>query len=210
MAPRTLSDRTAPATDRGEQTRRHILEAAARAFAERGYAGASLNDLIRDSGVTKGGFYFHFPSKEALALAVLQDKQEQWAGRVMAATMRYETAFEQLAAIPSALCDLHEQDRSARAIGRLCMELSEDPELAPKTRGQFGAWVELTGSIILKAQAEGTMRTDVDAEAAAETLVAAFVGLEIMSDVASHRSDLRERVERYVELFTTLFRRPTS
>src|SRR5437773_6126033 len=108
MTPRTISetnrtaDRQPPVTDRGEQTRRHILEAAARAFAERGYAGASLNDVIKDSGVTKGGFYFHFPSKEALALAVLQDKQEQWAGRVMAATMRYETAFEQLAAMPSA------------------------------------------------------------------------------------------------------------
>jgi AcrR family transcriptional regulator len=217
MTPRTIGEpaRTterqgAPSTDRGEQTRRHILETAAGAFAERGYAGASLNDVIRMSGVTKGGFYFHFPSKEALALAVLQDKQEQWAGRVLAATMRYESAFEQLAAIPGALCDLHEQDPSARAIGRLCMELSEDPDLAPATRRQFGAWVELTASIVRRAQAEGSLRPDVTPEAAAETLVAAFVGLEMMSDVQSHRSDLRGRVERYVELFRILFRPPSS
>ena len=73
------------ATDRGTETRRRILEVAAQAFADRGYAGTSLNDVLKASGVTKGGFYFHFPSKEALALATLRHKQDQWAGVVMAA-----------------------------------------------------------------------------------------------------------------------------
>ena len=72
-------------TDRGSETRRRILEVAAEAFADRGYAGTSVNDVLKASGVTKGGFYFHFPSKEALALATLRHKQEQWAGMVMAA-----------------------------------------------------------------------------------------------------------------------------
>jgi len=58
-----------PATDRGGETRRRILDVAAEAFAERGYAGTSLSEVLKASGVTKGGFYFHFPSKEALALA---------------------------------------------------------------------------------------------------------------------------------------------
>src|SRR4029453_17016732 len=65
-------------TDRGSETRRRILEVAAESFADRGYAGTSVNDVLKASGVTKGGFYFHFPSKEALALATLRHKQEQW------------------------------------------------------------------------------------------------------------------------------------
>ena len=52
-------------------------------FAERGYLGTSLNELIKETGLAKGGFYFHFASKEALALACLQDRQEQWIGKVM-------------------------------------------------------------------------------------------------------------------------------
>jgi AcrR family transcriptional regulator len=46
------------ATDRGGETRRRILEVAAVAFADRGYAGTSLSDVLKASGVTKGGFYF--------------------------------------------------------------------------------------------------------------------------------------------------------
>src|SRR6266508_4828592 len=95
-------------TDRGEATRRQILEAAGRAFADKGIAGASLNDIIKAAGVTKGGFYFHFPSKEALALAVLRYKQEQWAGRVLAATMKHTNATDQMTAMVEALIDLHE------------------------------------------------------------------------------------------------------
>src|SRR5215218_2871026 len=64
------------ATDRGTETRRRILEVAAEAFADRGYAGTSLSDVLKASGVTKGGFYFHFPSKEALGLAALRDQHE--------------------------------------------------------------------------------------------------------------------------------------
>src|SRR6266568_4381729 len=112
MAPPTPSrdaDRGGHGTDRGDATRRHILEVAAGAFAEHGYAGTSLNDLIRAAGVTKGGFYHHFPSKESLALQVVRYKQDQWAGRVMASAMRQTRAVDQLRAMPEALVDLHEE-----------------------------------------------------------------------------------------------------
>src|SRR2546430_6885971 len=120
-------------TDRAEETRRRILDAAAAAFGERGYAATSLNDLIRSSGVTKGGFYFHFPSKEALAVAVIEHKREQWAGRIMGAAMRQGRGIDQLRAMSEALCDLYDDDPSFRAIGRLCIELIDDaPDLAPR------------------------------------------------------------------------------
>jgi TetR/AcrR family transcriptional repressor of nem operon len=111
-------------TDRGGETRRRILEVAAEAFAERGYTGTSLNDVLKASGVTKGGFYFHFPSKEALALATLRYKQEQWSGAVLAAVLSCPRALEQLHAMVEALCDLNEHDPACRAISRLCTELT--------------------------------------------------------------------------------------
>ena len=194
-------------TDRGEATRRHILEAAARVFAEKGYAASSLNDLIREASVTKGGFYFHFPSKEALAVAVLREKKEQWAAKVMAAAERHPAAIDQLRAMPAALLDLYDTDPSAKVVQRLTLELSEDPKLAPDMATLFHLWVDLTVSVMRKAQQEGTLRDDVDVRVAAEGAVAAFVGLEQMAAVISGGADLRARVERFADLYLTVLRR---
>jgi AcrR family transcriptional regulator len=191
-----------PPTEKGEATKRRILEVAAKAFAESGYDGTSLNDVIRDAGATKGGFYFHFPSKEALALEVLQDKRERWAGRVLAASMRHERAFEQLRAIPDALCDLYEQDPSAAAIGRLCQDLSENPVLRPQITPQFTTWVDLTASIIRKAQAQGDVRPEVDPIDAAWVAVGSFIGIEMVSAMMTGLADLRQRNRPYLELFS--------
>lgn len=46
-------------------TRRALLEAAQRAFAERGFAATSVADIARRAGVATGTFYVHFPSKDA-------------------------------------------------------------------------------------------------------------------------------------------------
>lgn len=185
-----------PATERGEVTRRHILEIAAVAFAERGYAGTSLNEVIKGSGVTKGGFYFHFPSKESLALEVLRYKQEQWAGRVMSATMRHPRALDQLHAMSEALIDLNETDPSAKSIARICLELGQDPELAPRLTPQFTTWMNLTASILARAQQEGDVRDDLDPMVAAEAAVACFLGLETISQLLTRGADLRERTTR--------------
>jgi TetR/AcrR family transcriptional regulator, transcriptional repressor for nem operon len=53
---------------KGEQTRQGILAEAAQVFSISGYAGTSMDDLTRATGLTKGGIYNHFGSKEALAL----------------------------------------------------------------------------------------------------------------------------------------------
>jgi AcrR family transcriptional regulator len=54
--------------DKGEQTRVAILEQAARVFSLSGFSGTSMDALTRATGLTKGGIYNHFGSKQALAL----------------------------------------------------------------------------------------------------------------------------------------------
>ena len=197
-------------TDRGSETRRRILEVAAEAFADRGYAGTSVNDVLKASGVTKGGFYFHFPSKEALALATLRHKQEQWAAMVMAAVMRRPRAIEQLEAMVEALCDLHEQDRACRAISRLCTELGDEhPELRPQLGTQLTTWMDIVASIIRKGQDGGEIRTDVDPVMAAEVAVGSFIGLETVSQVLTGRADLRRRARDFRDLWFAAIRQAT-
>src|SRR3954453_16981468 len=48
-----------------EATHERIVEAAARAIRRSGYAGTGVADIMKDAGLTHGGFYAHFPSPEA-------------------------------------------------------------------------------------------------------------------------------------------------
>jgi AcrR family transcriptional regulator len=52
-------------------TRERILEAAADVFAEKGYYGAAVDDIVRASDTSKGSFYFHFPNKRGIFTSLL-------------------------------------------------------------------------------------------------------------------------------------------
>ena len=56
--------------ERAEANREHILETAGRLFRERGYDGIGVADIMKRAGLTHGGFYGHFPSKDDLAAEI--------------------------------------------------------------------------------------------------------------------------------------------
>src|SRR5262245_58007108 len=66
-------------------TRARILRAALEVFARRGYHRAAVDDIVRASGTSKGAVYHHFPNKEALFMALVDDLAERLAAGVTAA-----------------------------------------------------------------------------------------------------------------------------
>lgn len=54
-----------------DATRQRLLDAAEQVFAAKGYHGAVVDDIIRASDSSKGGFYFHFPNKQGIFLALI-------------------------------------------------------------------------------------------------------------------------------------------
>jgi len=74
-----------PLSRRGERTRETILEAASRRFRERGLAASSVGEIMKDAGLTHGGFYLHFDSKteleaEAFSTATKGNRRRWFAG----------------------------------------------------------------------------------------------------------------------------------
>ena len=64
---------TAHSTDgRADTTRRQILRAASHQFARRAYHDVGLDDILAEAELTKGAMYFHFRSKHALAVAIIE------------------------------------------------------------------------------------------------------------------------------------------
>ncbi len=58
---------------RAESTRRALLDSARSLFGERGYAGTSVDEVVRHAGLTKGALYHHFRDKDDLFRAVLEE-----------------------------------------------------------------------------------------------------------------------------------------
>jgi len=203
---------SAPATAKGAATRAFILETAAEAFAERGFGATTLSQLIDRSGLTKGAFYFYFPSKEALALAVLHGKQRQWLESVREEVMREPGAAAQLRALGPAIVRLHHQDPSASSITRLTRELALIPGLAEQTREGTLDWIRLIASIVSRAQQDGELRTTADPQLIAAIVVAAADGLKDLSDVLDPPAEAQNGYERRLaglaDLMETLLLEP--
>lgn len=108
--------------ERARATRRSLLEAAALLFAEQGYAGTSVNDISARSGRTSGAVYFHYASKEGLALAVVQHRFATWPGLAARYTDRAEPPLEKLVALSFDIAHALAEDPLARAGARLWAE----------------------------------------------------------------------------------------
>ena len=68
-----MTDST-PRSQRKAETRRRLLDAAAKVFAAKGYRGAAIDDVAEEAGYTKGAVYAHFRTKEALYLALIREQ----------------------------------------------------------------------------------------------------------------------------------------
>ncbi len=67
-------------TQRRTETRKRILDVAGRLFRQGGIDGVGVDAVMKEAGLTHGGFYTHFPSKEALAAEAARSLLEQAAG----------------------------------------------------------------------------------------------------------------------------------
>jgi AcrR family transcriptional regulator len=71
--------------ERGQSTRDTMVAVATRLFGERGYDGASIEAVLRESGVSRGALYHHFADKKALFEAVLESVEADAALRTVEA-----------------------------------------------------------------------------------------------------------------------------
>ncbi|MFJ5277847.1 ScbR family autoregulator-binding transcription factor [Streptomyces parvulus] len=173
-----------PKQDRAIRTRQTILQAAAKIFEERGYQAATIADILHTAGVTKGALYFHFQSKEHLAQGVLHEQ-------------------DQRLTIPDRPCKLQEltdevllhayrlqTDPMVRAGVRLTMD--QHAEGLDRT-GPFLRWSTICRQRLEKAQAQGELLPHINPTTTADTLVAAFAGIQSMSQALSDYQDLQTR-----------------
>ena len=100
-----------------DATRERILEAAGDVFADKGYYGAAVDDIVRASDTSKGSFYFHFPNKRGIFVALLDHLTSRLLKRVEEAAAAEPDPVARLdAALAAALGAFAQRRRLARLL----------------------------------------------------------------------------------------------
>ena len=189
---------------KGEQTRQEIIRKAAPIFNQKGYDGAALSDLMRATGLEKGGIYRHFGSKQELAGDAFD----------YAWKLAMDRRFEGTEQIPNTVDRLKQivrnfRDRRAGVVPGGCPLLntaidSDDgnPKLRTKARQALTSWLGRMESIAEEGQRRGEVRSDVDSGELATLIASTLEGSHMMSRLQKNAEprDLAVRhLEEYLE-----------
>lgn len=190
---------------KGEQTRERLLAQAAQVFNQRGFFGASLNDLMRATGLQKGGIYNHFESKEALALEAFDYAVGRIDQRFREALAGKPTARERLLAMIDVLQSFVENPPIKGGCPVLNTAVESDdahPVLRERARQAMDQWRSSIQRIVSKGIRTGELRAEIDPDEVASLLVATLEGGVMLSKLYGDSLHVRRsaaHMAQYVE-----------
>ncbi|SDP00921.1 TetR/AcrR family transcriptional regulator [Phyllobacterium sp. OV277] len=179
-----------------EENRIKLIAAARKAFAEKGYAGASMDELTADAGLTRGALYHNFGDKRGLLAAVVDQIDSEMAARAQQIGARAGDDWQGL---------LDE--------GAAYIEMALDPEVqrivlldGPAVLGDPSQWpsqsgcLQATKQIVARLTAQGILKP-VDAEAAARLLNGIALNAALWIAASDHPQDV---LPKAIEAFHAL------
>jgi TetR/AcrR family transcriptional repressor of nem operon len=170
-----------------------IIDAAVEALHQKGFNGTSVKDITDAAQVPKGSFYNHFESKEALAVEAI-DRYWQKVSRSLAElsdpgsppVARLKSYFSRLDKIAQS-----REFHTGCLIGNISAEMADQSELVRTRLGiLFAAWSRAIELCVREAQANGSIRRDIEAGAISLFLLNSWEGALMRSKVDRDRAPL--------------------
>lgn len=161
-----------------EERRAQILQAARDCFAERGYAVTRVEEIAKAAGLSKGGLYVHFASKEAIFEALHDDEVERAREALALIRAMQLPALERLGALAAGMVARYAASEQHR---RFLLVLGEvglsTPSVQAKVRATHAMFVAAIAEMVEEGMASGEFRR-VDAGHAALLLKVLSDGME--------------------------------
>jgi AcrR family transcriptional regulator len=186
---------------RSEETRRGIMDAAVQLFSRTGYEAASVNDICGSAGVSKGAFYHHFPSKQQLFLAIIEDWLKAVDAQLFSQTGDAGTVPQSLNRMAKMLGFVFEA-----ASGQLPMfmeflvQASRDQAVWDATIAPYRRYQGLFTDLIEKGQGEGSIRPEVNAQTTSWVLISLAVGILLQGVIDPNMADWNEVTRSGVQM----------
>ena len=165
---------------RADTTRAQILRAAAQQFARRPFHEVGLDDILAAAELTKGAMYFHFRSKHALALAVIEEQLSHDRTALRDLMGRKLSCLETVIDISyrTAVADVCTD--SARAVLRLLPAVGWTDGVQDRLLAE---WTTTLADVLERAAAEGDVVSGREPADMARLLIALYLGLRQCGDL---------------------------
>jgi AcrR family transcriptional regulator len=164
--------------------REEILAAARICFAREGFHATSMRDIYRECGLSPGGVYNHFASKEEIVRALgAQRLREAQARRDALALI--EDPIEALRLLAAGTRERLVRDGDLLLDLQLAAEAMRNEAIADVSRQTFDATLETVVGLLGRAQRTGHLDPRVDVDALARLLIGAFQGLVVQTAIGA-------------------------
>lgn len=167
-------------TKQADLTRDKLLQAAFCEIHRQGFQAASIANILADTGLTKGALYHHFPTKQALGLAVIDEVIQARLDDLIFRQLRIsEHPVETLLEIIATVGHLRESEAVLLGcpLNNLMQEMSPlDAAFRDKLNAVLSAWQSVVEDAFRRGQAQGVIRAEVDCKAVALFVVSAWEG----------------------------------
>jgi TetR/AcrR family transcriptional regulator, transcriptional repressor for nem operon len=199
----STSDRTSTrVATKGEETRLRILERAAPLLNRHGFQNAPVSEIMRVTGLQKGGLYNHFASKEELSLAAFDLIMERVLARVLETHRRHTSPLAQLIAHIEFIGHGHTAMEGGCPIANSMVESDDaNPALRTRVKGVLERWRRFIAQIVAEGVVKGEIRADVNPDEVATNVIGTLEGGQLLSQFYgddSYRRRLTEQLLTYV------------
>ena len=169
---------------KGDLTKQMILERSSALFNTKGYSGSSISDIMRETGLEKGGIYRHFKSKDDLAVQAFQYATSQLGKRYVEEIKNASNTVEKLKAFIAVLKSLVHQDPLPGGCPIMNVMLEADdyhPLLADQARISMNQLLGIIEWIITNGVEQGELKPDTQVKQIAIIWISSLEGALALS-----------------------------
>jgi AcrR family transcriptional regulator len=181
---------------RREETRQRLMEAALSVFARHGYERATVDEIVREAGFSKGAFYVHFESKEDLFWAMLEERLGRQQEAFRQTLDPGVPLFDNVRTVLRGIFGLHLQDPLWSAMFmEFAAHAARDERVREKLTAMYNSWRAFAVEALNDALEAGAVRQDIDPEFVASLLIAIVEGTISQSRLAPEHVRLEQMIE---------------
>lgn len=198
----------------GSVTREKIIDAALKLALKQGHVATSVDEVISKAGITKGTFFYHFPTKKDLAAALIKtfsDVEMQVLEENMTKAVKLSRdPLQQLLIFVGLIQDMHEQ-RDSEYIGCLFASYSYENQLVDKALLSMATttlteWKQELGKLIRKIIALYPPSYEVNPDDLANMFLVTMQGAYVLKRVTGQPDVIQLHLEQYKTYLESLFR----